>query len=121
MIRDTVLSAGVAQECGLTHTLTFSYSNPIDVNITATPSCLVCPATAKYFSLNGETLINAPPDVVIDSTTASIYNWSVVPLKLLLLNRIVCGEKGVGFTFEAYFFSLSKHLFLVSYDIWRVA
>ena len=108
MIRDTVLSAGVAQECGLTHTLGSNAFNPIDVNITATPSCFVCPATAVYFSLYGETLMDAPPDVVIDSTTASVFNWSAVPLKLLFVNAIACRDT-VGFTPTTVFFSLSKH------------
>ena len=109
MIRGTVLSAGVAQECGLTHTLASGGGfEPIDVNITATPSCFVCPETAADFSLNGETLMDAPPDVVIDSTTASIFNWSAVPLKLLFLNRIACRDS-VGFKYTTRFFSLSKH------------
>ena len=109
MIRGTVLSAGVAQECGLTHTLASGGGfKPIDVNITATPSCFVCPETDAYFSLNGETLMDAPPDVVINSTTASIFNWSAVPLKLLYVNAIACIDT-VGFTHTTRFFSLSKH------------
>ena len=108
MIRDTVLSAGVAQERGLTHTLGLKTFIPIDVNITATPSCFVCTATAANFSLNGETLMHAPPDVVNDSTTVSIFNWSAVPLKLLLVNAIDCRDT-VGFTYKTFFYSLSKH------------
>ena len=104
------LSAGMSQDCGLTHTLASTGFTAIDVNITDTPSCFVCPATAVYFSLNGVTLTNAPPDVVIDSTTVSIYNWSAVPLMLPTVNMIVC-TGSVGFTYRTFFFSLSKHWF----------
>ena len=103
------LSAGMAQGCGLTHTLeSAGRFNPIDVTITDTPSCFVCPKTAVSFSLNGQMLTNAPPDVVIDSNTLSIYNWSAVPLSLLSVNAIACTCK-VGFTHTTLFFSLSKH------------
>ena len=65
---------------------------------------------AALFSLNNQTLINAPPDVVIDSNTVSIYNWSAVPLYLCTQNIIQCREKDIGFTRTTNFFSLSKLL-----------
>ena len=107
------LSAGIAQDCGLTHTLGSGAGGgftPIDVNITDTPSCFVCPATAASFALNSQPLTSDPPDVVIDSNTVSIYNWSAVPLMLLTVNTIACTDR-VGFTSTTFFFSLSKHWF----------
>ena len=104
------LSAGVAQDCGLTHTLRSSDFTPIDVTITDIPSCFVCPATAACFLLNGQMLTNAPRDVVIDRTTVSIYNWSAVPLRLLSVNTILCTDT-IGFTYTTFFISLSKHWF----------
>ena len=103
--------AGVAQDCGLTHTLGSGPGGgftPIDVNITDTPSCFVCPATAVSFALNSQPLTSDPPDVVIDSTTVSIFNWSAVLLNLPTVNMIACID-GVGFTIPTFFFSLSKH------------
>ena len=99
----------------LTHTLESNGFTPIDVNITATSSCFVCPVIAADFSLNSETLMDAPPDVVINSTTVSIFNWSAVPLKLLFVNVIACRDT-VGFIHTTMFFSLSKH-YLFNYDM----
>ena len=81
---------------------------PINVNITDTPSCFVCHQTAASFSLNGQTLTNVPQDVVIDSTTVSIFNWSAVPLMLPMVNTIVCTDT-VAFISTTFFFSLSKY------------
>ena len=106
------LFAGFTQECGVSHILSGNFIAPIDVNLTETPTCFVCPKDPLTFKLNNQFLLPARPDVVIDKSirTLFIFNWTAVQaLNLTYFNTMECIGTEVGFHFLTRFFSLSKH------------